>query len=264
MPIYKITHYYDKRPEYSVKIVSKENPKKIAVYVQFMAEKWFDESICLDNLVIADVLIKFYGCRLPNRMEFCQKIRQDNIIDMHVDTERLCGEEYHKIMGSDKYIREGLKAYLSRIQEQGNYTGKLIKTPKYYTDFNSFKNLSIEEQEKYFDDMRKAIQDTEERENHYCELMVKSSRESQRFGLTLQIALLYLFNRNNEKDKILSHFIQDSLIDKEKNNQPEDIIKFIQEHYIFKNFFIGDLKDNKNLEKRMIDFLINNQNSINV
>lgn len=257
--VYKITHYYNKRPEYSVKIVSIENPKKIAVYIQFMAEKWFDESISLDNEVIADVLIKFYGCRLPNETEFCQKIKKGNIIDMYFDRERLCGEEYHKMMKSNEYMREGLKKYLSTIQEQGNYIGKLIKTPKYYTDFHSFKNLSIEEQEQYFDDMRKSIQDTEERENNYCKSMIESSGESQRFGLTLQIALLYLCNRNDEKDRVLSDFIQDSLIDKEKENQPEDIIKFVQRHYIFKKFFIGDLKDNENLEKRMIDFLRNNQ-----
>lgn len=257
--VYKITHYYDKRPEYSVKIVSKDNPKKIAVYVQFMAEKWFDESITLDNEVIADVLIKFYGCRLPNEKEFCQRINEGNIIDMYSDREHLCGEEYYKMMKSNEYMREGLKEYLSSIQEQGNYIGKLITPTKYYTDFRSFKNLSIEEQERYFDDMRISIKKTEERENNYCKSMIERSGESQRFGLTLQIALLYLFNRNDEKDRVLSHFIQDALIDKEKENQPEDIIKFVQNHYIFKNFFIGDLKDNENLEKRMINFLRNNQ-----
>ncbi|MCQ9124693.1 hypothetical protein [Rodentibacter caecimuris] len=259
--VYKITHYYNKRPEYSVKIVSKENPKHFAVYIQFIAEDWFDESICLDSLVIADVLVKFYNCRLPNEAEFCQKIEKENIIDMYSDRERLCGKEYHKMMKSKEYIREGLKEYLSIIQKQGNYIGNLVKRPKYYTDFHSFKNLSIEEQKQYFDDMRKSTQNTEERENYYYRSMIESYGESQRFGLTLQIALLYLFNRNNEKDRVLSHFIQDALIDKEKENQPEDIIKFVQNHYIFKNFFIGDLEDNKNLEERMIDFLRKNKNS---
>lgn len=158
--IYKITHYYDKKPQYSIKIVSKENPKKFALYVQFMAEKWFDEGISLNNLVIADVLIKFYGCRLPTDTEFCQKIKNKNIIDMYWDRESIEREEYYKIIKSDKFQRDGLKKYLQNIQNDGEYLGEL-KYPKHYSNFKYFKNLSLPEQKYIFEKTQYALQRTE-------------------------------------------------------------------------------------------------------
>ena len=263
--VYKITHYYNKRPEYAMKIVSKENPKNFALYIQLMSEKWFDESICLETLVIADVLIKFYGCRLPTETEFYRIVKSENIIDMYSDRENLfcCRNnlsKYDEIIESDKYPRKGLKEYLQKIQDNGNYLGELTY-PKHYTEFQSFKNLSLSEQKFIFEKMQYSIKETEERENNYFNMFLETNRQNKRFKFTLQIALLYLFNRNDEKDETLLHIIQDALISTEQENQPEDIIKLIQEHCVLGDLFQGDIINNKKLERAITNFLIKNSHN---
>lgn len=249
--IYQITHYYDKRPECTMKIVSKENPKNFALHIQLMSEKWFDESICLETLVIADSLIKFYGCRLPTETEFCQIVKPKNIIDMYSDREDLfCFQnnliEYNKIIKSDKYSRKGLKEYLQKIQSDGNYLGELTY-PKYYTEFQHFKKLSSYEQKFIFKKTQYLIKENEERENDLRNMLLKTNKKYKRFKFTLQVALLFLFNRNDEKDETLLHIIQDALISTEQENQPEDIIKLIQEHCVLGDLFQGNMMNNEKL-----------------
>lgn len=260
--IYQITHYYDNRPECTMKIVSKENPKNFALHIQLMSEKWFDESICLETLVIADTLIKFYGCRLPTETEFCQIVKPKNIIDMYSDREDLfCFQnylsKYNEIIKSDKYSRKGLKEYLQKIQSDGNYLGELTY-PKHYTEFQHFKKLSSYEQKFIFKKTQYLIKENEERENDLRNMLLKTHKKYKRFKFTLQVVLLFLFNRNDKKDKILSDIIQDALIYSKQENQPEDIIKLIQEHYMLKDLFKGNLMDNKELESLITKFLINN------
>lgn len=259
--IYKITHKYDRKPQYSIKIMSKENPTKFAVYIQFIAEKWIHESISLDNHTIADVLIKFYNCRLPTDIEFCQEVKPQNIIDMYWDRERLCGNGYHEMMLSDKYPRNGLKEYLQKIQDgNGNYQG-LLTNPKHYTDYQYFKNLSQPEKKYIFEKTLDSFEKMNKEFISEINFRLEANKERIKLRLILQILLLYLFNRNDRKDKILSHLIQDILISTKQDNQADKIIELLQHHYILKDIFIGNLKDNVILEERIADLLIKNANN---
>ena len=57
------------------------------------------------------------------------------------------------------------------------------------------------------------------------------------------------------------HIIQDALISTEQENQPEDIIKLIQEHCVLGDLFQGDIINNKKLESAITNFLIKNSHN---
>lgn len=84
---YKIKHRYDSL-DTAVFIRSSFDPTDAAIYIQFKAESYFDESISLSNLAIANALVTFYGC-MPG-------VRDENaiVIDCYSERESRCGEWY--------------------------------------------------------------------------------------------------------------------------------------------------------------------------
>ncbi|MDP8042523.1 hypothetical protein QJU11_10000 [Pasteurella atlantica] len=243
--IYKITHRYSKRPEYSLKVISRKEQDlpKIAGYIQVFAEEFINPSIVLGVNYIVDILVKFYDCYIPNDEEFIREIEYKNIIDMYLEREWF-DFEFLSNMKQHPYFRDGLLEYLKEKQKNGVDLETFLESdkPKYYTDFEYFKKLSTGEQKYIFNTLRYKMIKSEEAEAEHFDELSKYFRFTKESSLTLQIVLLYLFNKSKISDHnhntTLIHFIQDCLINGRYNTQPEDIRKQLERD------FQGDLTDN--------------------
>ena len=101
---YKITHFYDiGNQEVYIQSHSEIDVIKAAVYCQFKAEEWFDNSIVLSNLAIASLLITFYDCTHHFLVD------DANVIDMGVDREKFCGTG---LCDDNSYDRDKLKEFI--------------------------------------------------------------------------------------------------------------------------------------------------------
>lgn len=96
--IYKIHHHYDIGNR-SVYIESKFDPTEYAVYLQFMAEDIYDDSICISNLAIANALVSLYGCQSGRESKFAIPI------DMYSDREKRCGEQTNIIKNNPSIVK---------------------------------------------------------------------------------------------------------------------------------------------------------------
>jgi|GEM_PF-3440494 len=107
MNLYKLIHHYDIGDQ-SAYLRCHNDPTNLALYCQFMAEKWFYEGVSLSNKVIAKALIQYYGCT-PAAADSKDKPIE---IDMHFARETYPPDSYKALMTSNNYIREGLKEFL--------------------------------------------------------------------------------------------------------------------------------------------------------
>lgn len=109
MKLFKIFHHYDLGDQPAF-VCSDKDPTEEALYCQFMAEEWIDEGVSLPNNVIANALIKFYGCKQAPKTPAKSSVE----IDMYFAREEACGVTYNKLMNLPIYERVGLKEFLIR------------------------------------------------------------------------------------------------------------------------------------------------------
>jgi hypothetical protein len=109
---FRIQHHYD-IGDHAVYIAAPEgfDARRAAVYVQFCTEEWYPgQADIVTNLGIAAALVAFYGCK------HCAQTPLAEVIDMHVDRERLCPDGLALVADTSLH-REGLKEFIGPFRD---------------------------------------------------------------------------------------------------------------------------------------------------
>ena len=119
--LFAIRHHYDAQPQAAAVLVPEDlDPRRAAVYVEWMAEEWFGFDTTLCNETIAAALVRFYGClpASPPADAYGLDWRAPGVIDMYWH------RDYHwdgreGLTEDESLVRDGLREFLEPLGRNG-------------------------------------------------------------------------------------------------------------------------------------------------